>query len=79
MKNVGLFRYIGNAFLILGYFLLLWSDPIAGLLIKCIGNFLIVPFAIKYKFWDILILCSFYAVIEIPKLIHLIFLNLFVN
>jgi hypothetical protein len=79
MKNVGLFRYLGNVFLIMGYFLLLWSDPVIGLIIKCLGNFLIVPFAIKYKFWDILVLCGFYAAIEIPKLTQLIFPSLIVN
>jgi hypothetical protein len=79
MRNVGLFRYIGNIFLIFGYFLLLWNDPIIGLIIKCLGNFLIIPFAIRYKFWDILVLCAFYAAIEIPKLFNLIFPSLIVN
>lgn len=73
MKNVNLLRYIGNILLILGYFVLLWGDPKTGLSVKCIGNILVIPFAIKYRFWDILILCAFYAAIEIPKLIQLSF------
>jgi len=66
-----IFRYIGNILLLLGYFILIWGDPKVGLLVKCVGNVFVVPFAIKYKFWDILVLCIFYAAIEIPKLIQL--------
>jgi hypothetical protein len=72
-------RYIGNILLLSGYFFLLWGDPKTGLIVKCIGNVFVVPFAIKYKFWDILVLCGFYAAIEIPKLIQLFFPSLFVN
>jgi hypothetical protein len=72
-------RYIGNLLLLSGYFVLLWGDPKVGLFVKCLGNAFVVPFAIKYKFWDILFLCGFYAAIEIPKLIQLTFPNLFVN
>jgi hypothetical protein len=70
MFNSNLLRYIGNFLLLSGYFFLLWGDLKIGLLVKCIGNFFVIPFAIKYKFWDILILCGFYAAIEIPKLIQ---------
>jgi hypothetical protein len=57
----------------------LWGDPKVGLFVKCVGNVFVVPFAIKYKFWDILALCAFYAAIEVPKLVQLTFPNLFVN
>jgi hypothetical protein len=71
MSKSDLLRYIGNILLLSGYFFLLWGDPKSGLIVKCIGNAFVVPFAIKYKFWDILFLCGFYAAIEIPKLIQL--------
>lgn len=71
MSNSNLLRYIGNFLLLSGYFFLLWGDLKTGLLIKCLGNFFVIPFAIKYKFWDILFLCGFYAAIEIPKLIEI--------
>ena len=79
IKNTDVMRYIGNILLLSGYFFILWGDMSIGLLVKCIGNVFVIPFAIKYKFWDILVLCGFYAVIEIPKLIQLTFPNLFVN
>ena len=79
MKNTDVLRYIGNILLLSGYFVLLWGDPKVGLLVKCVGNAFVIPFAIKYKFWDILILCGFYAAIEVPKLIQLTFPSLSVN
>jgi hypothetical protein len=71
MSKSNVFRYIGNLLLLSGYFFLLWGDMKIGLFVKCIGNAFVVPFAIKYKFWDILFLCGFYAAIEVPKLIQL--------
>jgi hypothetical protein len=79
MPNPNFLRYIGNILLLTGYFFLLWGDLQLGLIVKCIGNILVIPFAIKYKFWDILVLCAFYAAIEVPKLIQVSFPSLFVN
>ncbi len=67
MSKSNVFRYIGNILLLSGYFFLLWGDMKIGLFVKCIGNVFVVPFAIKYKFWDILFLCGFYAAIEIME------------
>ena len=71
MSKSDVFRYIGNILLLSGYFILLWGDQKTGLLIKSVGNAFVIPFAFKYKFWDILVLCGFYAAIELPKLIQL--------
>jgi hypothetical protein len=79
MAKTNFLRYIGNILLLTGYFFLLWGDLQLGLIVKCLGNVLVIPFAIKYKFWDILVLCAFYAAIEIPKLIQVSFPSLFVN
>jgi len=79
MAKTNFLRYIGNILLLTGYFFLLWGDLQLGLIVKCLGNILVIPFAIKYKFWDILVLCAFYAAIEVPKLIQVSFPSLFVN
>jgi hypothetical protein len=42
-----------------------------GLVLKCIGGLLALPFAIKYKLWDVVFICSFFGVIEITKIIQL--------
>jgi hypothetical protein len=71
MPKSSILRYIGNLFLIIGYQIMLWGDFKNGLLLKCIGGILTVPFAIKLKLWDVLFLCAFFGISEITKLTQL--------
>ena len=71
MSNTSVLRYLGNLFLIIGYQIMLWGDFKNGLLIKCIGGLLTIPFAIKLKLWDVLFLCAFFGISELTKLIQL--------
>ena len=72
MSKVGILRYVGNIFLVLGYQTMLWGDFKFGLTIKCIGGLLTIPFAIKFKLWDVLFLCVFFGITEISKLVQII-------
>ena len=71
MEKSDLLRWIGNSLLIIGYQVMLWGDFKNGLLLKCIGGLLTVPFAIKLKLWDVLFLCAFFGISEISKLTQL--------
>ena len=71
MEKSDLLRWIGNLLLIIGYQIMLWGDFKNGLLLKCIGGLLTVPFAIKLKLWDVLFLCAFFGITEISKLSQL--------
>ena len=71
MNTSSILRYLGNFLLIIGYQTMLWGDFKYGLLIKCIGGVLTIPFAIKLRLWDVLVLCTFFTVNEIAKLTHL--------
>ena len=71
MEKSDLLRWIGNSLLIIGYQVMLWGDFKNGLLIKCIGGLLTVPFAIKLKLWDVLFLIAFFGITEISKLSQL--------
>ncbi len=71
MSKSDLLRWIGNIFLIIGYQVMLWGEFKFGLIIKCIGGLLTVPFAIKLKLWDVLFLCAFFGITEISKLTQL--------
>jgi hypothetical protein len=71
MPKSSLLRYIGNILLIVGYQIMLWGDFRYGLLIKCVGGILSIPFAIKLKLYDVLVLCGFFSINEIAKLIDL--------
>jgi hypothetical protein len=50
---------------------MLWGDFKNGLLLKCVGGLLTIPFAIKLKLWDVLFLCAFFGISEISKLSQL--------
>ena len=71
MEKSDLLRWIGNILLIVGYQIMLWGEFKYGLIIKCIGGLLTVPFAIKLKLWDVLFLCAFFGISEISKVVQL--------
>jgi len=71
MSKASILRYLGNFLLMIGYQIMLWGDFKNGLMIKCIGGLLTVPFAIKLKLWDVLFLCAFFGISELTKLIQL--------
>ena len=69
--NANTLRILGSVLLIFGYFVLLYVDVRLGCTIRLIGNLVMIPFAIKIKTWDIVILESFFSVIDISKIIEL--------
>jgi hypothetical protein len=71
MSKSSILRYLGNLFLITGYQIMLWGDFKNGLMLKCVGGLLTIPFAIKLKLWDVLFLCAFFGISEISKLSQL--------
>jgi hypothetical protein len=71
MSKTSVLRYLGNFLLIIGYQTMLWGDFKNGLLVKCIGGLLTIPFAIKLRLWDVLLLCAFFTFTEISKLTQL--------
>ena len=71
MSKTSVLRYLGNILLIIGYQTMLWGDFKNGLLMKCIGGCLTIPFAIKLRLWDVLFLCAFFTFTEISKLTQL--------
>jgi len=50
---------------------MLWGDFKYGLLVKFIGGALTIPFAIKLRLYDVLVLCAFFSVNELAKLTQL--------
>lgn len=71
MSKTSVLRYLGNLLLVIGYQIMLWGDFKSGLLLKFIGGLLTVPFIIKFKLWDMLLLCIFFSMTEVSKLTQL--------
>ena len=71
MSKSDISRWMGNILLIIGYQVMLWGEFKYGLLLKCVGGILTIPFAIKLKLWDVLFLCAFFTFTELSKLTQL--------
>ena len=72
-SNTTLFRYLGNGCLLLGYYFLLFVNPIIGLIIRIIAPIFFIPSCIELKLYDILFLTGVFLFMDITKLIQLIF------
>ena len=65
-------RYIGSTTVIIGYFILLNYDLQTGVLIRLIANSISLPWAIKYRVWDLIVILVFFSAIDLHKLITLL-------
>ena len=68
-ESLTILRYIGNALVIIGYFVLLYINMIWGLAICFTANILLFPWAIKGKYWDVVIIAAFFAVLNGAKFV----------
>lgn len=60
-------RYVGTILVIVGYYVLLYVNVFWGIVLRMIANIILLPWAIKNKLWDFVILLCFFLVIEFHK------------
>ena len=70
--NTTALRYIGNASLLVGYYCLLFLDPVIGLTIRIIAPIFFLPSCIELKLYDIMFITGVFLAMDITKLIHLL-------
>ena len=73
LTKVGFLRYVGNTLAIIGYFTLLWGDTQTALMLKLTSSSLVIPFALKFKLWDVLLLLLVFGSLDVTKLLQLTF------
>ena len=66
-------RIIGNAFFIVGYAVILFNSVEIGIYFRFFGNIISFPYFYKVKMWDMMTIRSFFAIIEMSKLIQILF------
>ena len=66
-------RIIGNAFFIVGYAVILFNSVEIGIYCRLFGNLVSFPYFYKVKMWDMMTIRSFFAIIEMFKLIQIFF------
>lgn len=69
---IALARYLGNVLSIVGYFVLLHVDPLLGSTIKIVSLFLVTPFCIKLKLWDVVFVFGFYGMLDLTNIVKLL-------
>ncbi len=71
MTTITKCRLLGSILLIVGYFLVLYVDVKSGCTARLFGNLLVLPFSLNCKAYDIACVSSFFAVIDITKIVQL--------
>ena len=67
-------RIVGNTLFIFGYAVILFNSVQFGIYFRLFGNLLSFPYFYKVKMWDMMAIRSFFAVIELVKLIEIFLL-----
>ena len=71
MNYLNIFRIVGNLLFIAGYAVVLFDSVELGVIIRLIGNVMSWPYFFKIKMWDMVTVRSFFAFIELTKLIQI--------
>ena len=68
MKIDTIGRIIGSFLVVTAYFIILHVNLSLGVIMQFIGDFISVPFFIRTKSWDVVIMLSFLLIISSTKL-----------
>lgn len=60
-------RIISSILVILAYYITMYHDTITGARIYSVANALALPYMIRNKCWDVVILLSFLILVGLPK------------
>lgn len=62
-------RIMGSIGVIVAYFIILHVNVLAGVIINFIADFISIPYFVRTKSWDVVIMLSFLLAISISKLL----------
>lgn len=72
MRALDTLRWVGNICLVIGHFVLLYVSLPVGLFVCFVSNGMILPWAVRDRLWDVVIILCFFSVIEGSKLVSLL-------
>ncbi len=64
-----LMRIVGSVFVILAYFVILHIDKSLGVLMNMVGDSISLPYFIRTKSWDVVIMMAFLLTISVSALV----------
>ncbi len=62
-------RVIGSFLVVTAYFIILHVNVSLGVIMQFVGDFISVPFFIRTKSWDVVIMLAFLLIISSTKLL----------
>jgi len=65
-------RILGSALVILGYFVLLHVNLLAGVIINLTADVLSLPYFIRTKTWDVVVMISFMTAVSLSKIVSIL-------
>jgi hypothetical protein len=68
-------RVLGSILVITAYFVILHVDATIGVIINLVAETISMPFFLKTKSWDVVLMLSFMITIGLSKLVGLILSN----
>lgn len=69
MKTITGMRVVGSIGVITAYFIILHVNILAGVIINFIADLISIPYFIKTKAWDVVIMLTFLLAISTSKLL----------
>jgi len=68
MKTDERMRILGSITVIVAYFVILYVNTISGVMLNLLADIISVPYFIRTKSWDVVIMIAFLATISFTKL-----------
>ena len=62
-------RVLGSGLVIIAYFIIIHVDLMSGVLTQFVADLISIPYFIKTKSWDVVMMLSFLLVISVSKLL----------
>jgi len=69
MNNTVPMRVLGSGLVIIAYFIILHMNTTFGVVLQMVGDSISIPYFIKTKSWDVVIMIAFLLMISVSHLI----------
>ena len=69
VKFLEYLRILGSTLIVVSYFVVLHVDAKLGVVVHLVADSVTIPYFIKYKMWDMVIMLGFLTTIGISKLL----------
>lgn len=69
MRTLTLMRIVGSIGVIAAYFIILHVNVLAGVIINFVADLISIPYFVKTKAWDVVIMLVFLLAISTSKLV----------